>query len=57
VPTSIHDVGKSPRFHRDAQIDPLADAEPLDGKDVAELVDQAFKPARTAHSHVDVLET
>lgn len=53
---SIHDVGNSPRFHRDPQIDPLADAEPLDGKDVVELVDQALKPC-TAHSHVDVVET
>ena len=52
---SIHDVGNA-HFHLDGQVDPLADAEPR-SKDVAELVDQAFKPARTAHSCIDVLET
>ena len=55
VPMSIHDVGNA-HFHLDGQVDPLADAEPR-SKDVAELVDQAFKPARTAHSCIDVLET
>ena len=32
VPMAIHDVGNSAHFHLDGQVDPLADAEPLEAK-------------------------
>lgn len=44
LPMPIHDAGNGARSHLGAKIDPLAGAEPLVGKDVAELVIRHSNP-------------